>query len=159
MLKSNEYRPTFVVTILVGLLVLFYSCSKSPKCSGNDKNQGIINHSIDIECVPVKLQENYTITTDSAYRKIFTDTGAAQNFCNLPAIDFNSYSLLGQPASGQCEIKMIREVSRLDSENRYHYKVIVNSCGLCKKESFSDNWVIVPKLPNGWTVTFEVKEE
>ena len=149
-------RILFAILIFAGL---FSSCSKSPKCWGNDRNKGIINTSILINCFPTTYQDNFIITTDSAYQKIFSDTLTGQTVCNLPTIDFSTYSLLGQRASGQCEIKFIREATRIDSEKKYHYKVTAKSCGLCKKEAFGDNWVTVPKVPSGWTVTFEIDEK
>ncbi len=147
-----------LLTILL-FNVFFYSCSKSPKCSGEDSNKGIINSSIQINCIPTTYQDNFTITTDSAYHKIFSNTLTGQPICNLPKIDFNTYSLLGLRGSGQCEVKFIREVTRIASEMKYNYKLTVQSCGLCKKESYSDNWVTVPKVPSGWIVTYEIDEK
>ena len=48
---------------------------------------------------------------------------------------------------------------KLDNELKYHYKVTVKSSGLCKVESINYNWVTVPKLPTGWSVTFEVNNK
>ena len=145
-------------TILLST-TLFYSCSKSPKCSGYDINKGIINSAILINCIPAGYQENFVITTDSAYQKTFLNDATGQPTCNLPKIDFSTYSLLGQRASGQCDVKFIREVTRVDSERKYHYKVVAKNCGACKKETYSDNWVTVPRVPNGWTVTFEAVQK
>ncbi len=140
-------------------LLLFNSCSKSPKCWGEDKNKGIIINSIRIDCEPTILKENYVITSDTAYQQIFTDTLTGEPHCLLPTIDFNNYSLLGVRTTGQCEVKLIREVISLDDENKYHYKLTVKSCGLCKSMTYTDNWVTVPKLPSGWTVRFEIVEK
>jgi hypothetical protein len=129
-------------------------CSKSPRCAGDDENTGIIFSTIQIGCEPTTLLENYVIASDSAYHQTFTDV-----FCTLPPIDFNSYTLLGARASGQCEIKMLREVTRVEAESKYLYKITVKSCGLCKKLAYTDNWVLVPKLPSGWAVAFEVVED
>ena len=157
MLKKREAPIRFLTAfVFTGLLTIFISCGKSPRCWGGNKNEGIISSSVQINCWPAKFQENYIITSDSAYLQIFSDTSTG---CNRPPIDFSKFSLLGQSASGQCEIKVIREVTRSESENKYHYKVTVKSCGICKKEVLSDNWVIVPKLPDNWTVTFEVDEK
>ncbi len=149
-------RILFVILIFTGL---FSSCSKSPKCWGDDKNKGIINSSIRIDCEPTTFQENYIIKSDSAYQQAFTNTSTGQTNCILPFIDFNTQTLLGVRATGQCEIKVIREVTSLDNESKYHFKVTVKSCGLCKKMAYVDNWVTVPKLPSGWTVTFEIDEK
>lgn len=137
-------------TILI-FTALFSACSKSPKCWGDNKNKGIINSSIRIDCAPDG--EQFIISDDSTYVNLFPSS------CNLPTIDFNTNSLLGLYAEGGCELKFIREVSQLDNEKKYHYKVTVKSCGFCKKLAYSYNWVTVPKLPSGWTVTFEINEK
>jgi hypothetical protein len=141
---------TFIIAELVG------SCSKSPEYWGENKNKGIINKSIRFDCSPTTYQENYIVTSDSVYQQTFSNTTTGQVNCQLPFIDFSKETLLGVNATGQCEIKVIREVASIDKENKYHYKVKVRSCGLCKEMAYIDNRVTVPKLPNGWTVTFEV---
>jgi len=149
-------RNLFAILVFVAL---FCSCSKSPKCWGDNKNKGIIISSIQIDCFPSIIKDNYIISSDSAYQQIFYNSSTGQTNCNLPAIDFNKYTLLGVRASGQCEIKVIREVTSLDNENKYHFKVTIKSCGLCKKIAFIDNWVTVPKLPSSWEVRFEIVEK
>ena len=138
----------FTIILFAGLVS---SCSKSPKCWGDDKNKGIINGSIRIDCEP--NGEQFIINDDSTYKETFSSS------CTLPTVDFSSYTLLGLYADGGCEVKFIREVTQLDNENKYHYKVTVKSCGACKKLGYSYNWVTVPKLPSGWTVTYEIDEK
>lgn len=138
---------------------LFISCSKSPRCWGDNKNKGIIENSIRINCEPTIGQHEFIITNDSILRQVFSNSPSGQLNCTLPLIDFNSSSLLGLYASGQCEIKFIREVSHNEREKKYHYKVVVISCGTCKSEGYSYNWVTVPKIPEGWMVTFEIKNK
>lgn len=147
----------YLITIFI-FLGLLSSCSKSPACWGDDKNKGIINNSIIINCSPTIYKENYVITSDSIYQQIFLDTTNGQTICQLPNIDFSKETLLGIVATGQCNTKVIREVISLDNEKKYHYKVKIRSCGQCKKEMFTYNWVTVPKLPSDWTVSFEVAE-
>lgn len=154
--QSNFFRITFLCVVFS---LSFTSCSKNPKCWGEDKNKGIIVNAIRIECSPEVLQDGYLITSDSAYQKIFTNPVSGKVDCSLPSIDFALNSLLGYTVSGQCEIKMIREVTNQPDQSKYHYKLIINNCGLCKKLVYADNWVIVPKLPVGWNVTFEIKEK
>ncbi len=156
-MKVKTFLPQLPKTIGLWLLLvamLVGGCSKAPRCAGNDENAGIIFSSIQIGCEPTTLLENYVIASDSAYQQTFTD-----GICNLPTIDFNTYTLLGARASGQCEIKVLREVTSVEARREYAYKITVKSCGLCKKLAYTDNWVLVPKLPNGWAVTFEVVED
>lgn len=148
-----------ILSLFLLIFGLSYSCSKSPKCWGNHKNKGIIESSIQIHCEPANYQENFIIENDSAYKQLFSYSINDPLNCELPTIDFKKYTLLGVNATGACEVKYIREVSQNDNEQKYHYKVTVKSCGACLKESYSFNWVTVPKLPEGWMVTFETEEK
>lgn len=143
------------VTLLIYWFILSLpACSKGPKCWGKDENQGIIDHSIIIDpnCEFNFLNGTageFVITEDTLFTQTFS------NACSLPDIDFTKFTVLGIETSGSCETKFIREVTRLTSEKKYLYKVTVKECGLCKKLSVSHQWVVVPKLPIGWTVSFE----
>lgn len=150
-----QFKLLLLSLIMCGL---FYSCSKGPKCWGDNKNNGIIESSIQIDCDPA-FEQNFIIENDSTYQQVFTHSLSGQLKCSLPSIDFNTYTLLGQFATGGCKVKYIREVSENDGEKNYHYKVTVKSCGACMKELYSHNWVTVPKLPEGWTVSFEIEEK
>jgi len=39
----------------------------------------------------------------------------------------------------------------------YLYEIKVKEKGLCKKFDESMNWIIVPKIQSGYTVTFKIK--
>lgn len=161
-MKERTCLPQLLRTIGLWLLLvagLVGGCSKSPRCAGDDENAGIIFSSIQIGCAPPTLLENYVIASDSAYQQTFTDTSNGQPRCTLPPIDFNTYTLLGARASGQCKIKVLREVTSVEAQREYAYKITVKSCGLCKKLAYNDNWVLVPKLPSGWAVAFEIVED
>ena len=156
MQKGQLYTILLLITILV--VGISFSCSKSPKCWGDDKNKGIIESSVRIDCEPISRQQEYIINDDSTFLQTFTDTITEQLNCTLPVIDFNNYSLLGFFADGQCEVKFIKEVSRQEQQEKYHYKLVVKSCGACKSYAYSYNWVSVPKIPDNWTVTFKKVE-
>lgn len=140
-----------VLAVFFLFLLVMTSCSKSPKCWGKDKNEGDISELIKITCPPMN-GDRWFINNQSTYQQTF-DT-----ICALPAIDFNNYTLLGLETTGGCETKYIREVEREDNGNT-HYKIIVKSCGTCKKLSISYNWVTIPKIPDNASVTFEVIEK
>ena len=143
------------IPAVVAVLAFALSCSQSPECWGPDRNEGIIVRSLEIGCFPALAKRHYVITSDSAYRRVFSGSAAE---CDLPAIDFSLHTLLGVEASGGCEIKVIREVVRVESERRYRYKVKVRECGICKKLAVARNWVTVPRIQEDWTVSFEIKK-
>jgi len=154
MLRKNNH---IIIWTTLLLFIATYSCSKNPRCWGDNKEKGIIENSVIVKCEPAASQDNYIINDDSTFQQLFTSNTTP--ICEVPVIDFTNYTLLGLFTTGGCETKYIREVTKIENENKYHYKVTVKSCGYCKVESYSYNWVTVPKLPNGWTVTFEVKNK
>jgi len=140
-----------IVFSILTIIVLFCFCTKSPGCWGESKDEGIINSSVIIKCETTGQQ--FIVSDDSTYKSLFPPN------CDLPAIDFSTNTLLGQYADGGCELKIIREVIKLDEEKKYHYKLIVKECGMCKRLVYSYNWVTVPKLPKDWTVSFEIDKK
>lgn len=135
--------------VLTALSLSLYSCSRSPRCWGEDKNKGLILSSLDISCTPDWNDKEFRIDSDSALKRYFNQG------CQIPSIDFNTQTLLGFYATGGCEIKFIREVKK--NGNTYTYSIKVNECGTCKKLVYSYNWVIVPKIAASDQVTYQLK--
>lgn len=158
MRKMNKMKTIRQLIILVTILN-FIGCSKSPKCWGDGKNKGIIINSVDISCLPSTEENHILIMDDSTYHSTFQDLLTGELGCELPMIDFSTESLLGFYGSGKCNVKFIRDVTRDQNNIQYNYKLTVIDCGLCLSEGFAYNWVTVPTLPNGWTVTYEIEEK
>jgi hypothetical protein len=96
----------------------------------------------------------FVILTDSVYQEAFS--GAT----SLPTIDFSMYSLLGQYGAGACNISFQKDVQANNATQTYHYKLTIYECQtFTKKLCISYNWILVPKLPQGWNVTFEKVNE
>jgi hypothetical protein len=134
-------------------LTIIISCGKDKLCNQVDNFSGIIVQQLDILASPKAGDvgdNNYVIVSDSLYQKAFSGS------ISIPTIDFNSYSLLGQYGSGSCKISYQKNVESDSINHTYHYKLTIHECWtFTKKLCFDDNWALVPKIPNGWTVTFE----
>lgn len=143
---------TLLLTTLSVLALTIHSCSKSPKCWGKDKNKGDISSELHFFCEPVS-GDKWVINDENTYKSTFDSTCT-----ELPAVDFTKYTLLGVRANGSCNTKYIREVERSDNGDT-QYKVTVKSCGTCKSMVISNNWVLIPKIPDNAVVTFDVKEK
>lgn len=77
----------------------------------------------------------------------------------LPAIDFSKYSLLSKRTKGGgCSDHYRRRVYNDPSRKVILYEVIVEYVGTCEKLCGNFNWVVVPKIPEDYTVEFVVKE-
>lgn len=141
---KKQMTILFLITMLTFLTTF---CKR--ECRQDDINKGII--------VEYLILEPKTTPNDGV---IISDSSAFVNMFPYDSltIDFNNYSLLGLYVDGGgCYGSITREVTRLEQEKQYHYKVTLYTCGICKKGFNDYNWVTVPKLPSGWTVTFEKK--
>lgn len=141
-----------IYTFIFICLALF-SCSKRKKCNEKDSYSGIVINHLEIWNDPLYGyvgNDNFMISTDSLYKIAFPNTK------DLPFIDFSKHDLLGQYGGGSCSIKFHMEVTSNTASKSYHYKLNQYECSTFHKPYCqSYNWVLVPKLPNGWKVTFE----
>lgn len=146
---TRKALPTpALLLLLIAFTGLITGCRKVRSCDQKDRNEGIIHSVPDITCLPEDGKQ-LLIDDDSSYRAHFPSG------CDLPDIDFTTHTLLGLYASGTCDVAFTRNVTRIENEQRYHYSVKVSECGKCKSLGLSYNLVLVPKLPTGWTVTYE----
>jgi hypothetical protein len=143
-------KKQLIILFLLTLLIFLTTFCKR-ECKQPPINKGIIVQSLKLNSQTTP--DNGVIISDSAeFLNMFPD--------DAMTIDFNAYSLLGlYITGGGCDASITREVTSLDKEKQYHYKVTLYTCGYCKMGVYDFNWVIVPKLPSGWTVTFETENK
>jgi hypothetical protein len=145
--------------LFLALVAICFSCSKSPLCWGEDKNKGIIEQSVDFGyCNFGSDEERFIINSEEELDTLINIMENAGSLCEKPDINFNDFTLLGQYASGDCEVKFIREVVRDTNNKKFIYSIKIRDCGSCKKLGYSMNWILVPKLPADWDVEFIIKE-
>jgi len=78
---------------------------------------------------------------------------------SLPEIDFATYSLLGKYTVSDGEVKYYkREVIKNLESLKYTYNIYMK-CKNNNKAAVSMNWVLVPKLPAGYSVEFNVEKD
>lgn len=102
----------------------------------------------------MKNQE-HIIKADS--QNVFNLKVSFDNGNTYDTIDFNQYTLLGKYARESCKVTFERNVTKDDSQKKYFYKIKVHQCGTCKTNWESMNWVLVPKIPNDYNVSFTVE--
>lgn len=149
---------TKVFLFILSLSFLCWACNKSPKCWGDNENKGIIVQSVILgSCLADLDEKTFVIDSQNVLDSLYFITEQNGHTCSKPTVDFSENTILAQYASGQCEIKIIREVNSDELNKRYVYTVEVKECGTCKSEIFALNGVLTPKLPEGWTVMFVLK--
>jgi hypothetical protein len=142
--------------VILLLLLIFCSCGEKDLNCSEDRNSGIIVESVyfDDWCLNDFMDQSFVIS-DQAQLDSIIGSSSCEEGVDSPDIDFALYTLLGIYAGGGgCSGSFIREVTRDESAHKFVYEVEVKECGMCSMYFFSMNWVLVPKLPEGWTVEF-----
>ena len=153
-------KVNFIIGITLLTITSLCSCSKSPLCWGDDKNKGLIASTVNINQLNCGSQDQvdekqYVIDSDEEYYGLISNYIYCDS-SDLPEVDFVKYTLLGQYATGGCEVKFIREVIDNPDSKEYIYSIKVRDCGSCQSLRFDMNWVLVPKLPEYYNVRFEI---
>ena len=153
-----------LIILFVCLFVLgasFNSCEKSEDiCStGTDINLGLIIMDYDFgSCFSDvgMLQQQYVIKDEATFAELgfLPNNTPACAEAEPTAIDFSRYSLLGMYAEGTCSVFYTREVTKEEAIKKYIYKVSTQECGFCERLAFSMNWVLIPKIEEGYSVEF-----
>ena len=141
---------------VISFILLFSSCEKE------DIFEGIIVKEFDIgRCFPPFGNEpdKYVITNDSLYQNLLTYGTIVCDSYTLPDIDFVTYTLLGKFTVSDGEVKYYkREVIKDEDNMKYIYNIYMK-CKNNSKAAISMNWVLVPKLPAGYSVEFTVDKD
>jgi len=148
--------------VLLAALTLIGSCAND--CNDfADTSTGIIQQDLifgtcftDIGA----LEQEYIIRDEAAFQALEilpVNSPECVGTTTLPEIDFNIHTLLGLYADGTCKASFDRHVIRDDAAMKYVYTISVTPCGNCESLAFGMNWVLVPKLPENYSVEFIVE--
>ncbi len=151
--------PAFL--ILASIVVLLNGCEKDedPCVNPYDTVSGVVVSDYQFgECVSTlgMLSQNYIIENKDAFEAlpILPSDNGNCNQQNISTIDFDRYALLGLYADGACDVIFDRNVEQDTQNKKYIYTVSRTLCNSCERHEYSMNWVLVPKLPTGYTVEF-----
>jgi len=97
------------------------------------------------------------ITSDSL--NIYNAMVRFDNGTTYNPIDFSQYTVLAHYTSGGCYAVFERKVTKNFEKQKYIYKIKVIICGTCQRNWGSENWVLIPKIEENYTVDFIVEEE
>ena len=71
-------------------------------------------------------------------------------------INYTQYHVLRNPVNTTCEAIIDREVAFNAASQTVTYKVSVTNCSDCDESYYAENYVLIPAIPNGYTVLYDV---
>lgn len=129
------------------------SCNKGgEECVSVIENSGIIESSVSFPCDTPFYNGNFVIDSEEDLDSVMN----LEVVCERPEIDFTQYTMLGKYAWTEEKGSYYRNVEKDTVNLTYDYTITVKTCGECNCLSQNMNWVLVPKLPEGWTVDFKL---
>ncbi len=141
-----------------------------PKPPSTVNRETLIATEIDLKgCLPLTGQSQWVIQHDSHLKNALAfekDADRCVEVFKALAIDFSKYTLAGYSfASGHCGrppnlgFQLVKETSSEQRENRYLVTATFDDAGenYCKVWTTYPVWMLVPKLPDGYGVSFETR--
>ncbi len=146
------------IALFIFTAALFTACHKYPR-KGESGNHGEIIGNYELpNCYNPKSNDNYEFIIRS-----FDDLDTSEAYYNCVKgqsnLDFNTYSVLGKTVRGDCNMKIRRELMINHESKQYIYTISFKDRGICEKLAVNNNLVIVPKIPNDYTIVFKVEED
>lgn len=127
--------------------------------------QKLETRSIDLEtCIHLYTRKNIIIKDEETFLKaIRNDASRARCLQDQEKIDFDKYSLIGTEInSGYCRIPLglTHQVFKDEEKKQYILSIsYIAPNGTCRALSRYDLWIIAPKIPEEYTVSFEITAE
>ena len=101
---------------------------------------------------PASISNHYTATHPYAdHIEVSFDGGQSRG-----PLNWSQYHILTNPVWTSCEAKIDREVAFNTASQTVTYKVSVINCSDCDERYFAENYVLVPAIPNGYTILYDV---
>ncbi|GAB3331715.1 hypothetical protein GCM10027299_37620 [Larkinella ripae] len=144
-------------SVLFLLILGFLSCQDEPTCEQtDDEATGIITRVLSNRVAYDQSTgdlgtRGLLITTSEQYQRVFA------NCCNgtLGAVNFNENDVIGLSTVNQgCSSSYQRDVKRDDAAKRIVYTVTERYCRKCSPVDGQGNFVVIPKVPGGYTVEY-----
>ena len=145
----------FFYIFLITISCTFIACDDNSNVDFPELEFETLNfgncYDTNMEKVVIDNDATYQILLDSIFQPYSSNCDSN----NHPVIDFSTHTLLGNYRDGGgCSINFIRNLYEDIPNQKYIYDIKVEEEGLCLMLGFSMNWILVPKLPENYTVEF-----
>lgn len=155
-MKTTTIMMRKAVTMLfILMLVMTYSCDSGIDIDDTDYPYALIIRELPKLAIMGKHLESVVINSQEELESVFTDT-ELQREESLDAIDFSKYTLLLGYGTYSNEVSTIEHYYTQIGHNSYRYLIKIS--GLATRPDVFRYGIIVPKIPETTTVTFEIEK-
>ncbi len=153
------FKPKIFTLFLMILFASLSSCNKDKNCELPKQIIGtgeIVSNAIVYQSsISWEMKDNDQIIQSDS-QNVYALQVSFDNGLTYGNIDFSQYTLLGKFAREGCNVTFERNVSKDAAQKKCFYNITVLQCGKCETNWESMNWVLVPKIPEDYTVEFVV---
>ena len=143
------------LTIYSFCFIFLLSCNKSLNCKGDDEIKGEIIDDINLSCNYVGQQANDNTYIIKSLNDLIPNS-TSEECENSVNVDFNKYSIIGQRIDGQCKMKIIHDLKIDHDTKKYTLTSKVKEFVFCKSQIISTRLLLVPAIPEDYSVEFEI---
>ncbi len=144
--------------------ILFVTCEKYEDLTGKVEFIKPVFFGVCFSGMPAGLDTEIVITDSESYFEYFNQKriypyNSGCDTAELPAIDFNTYSLIGKyTEGGGCDVNFQREIIDYIREKKIVYTIKVEYTGNCYMLITCMNWALIPSLKDDYVVEFYCAE-
>lgn len=133
-------------------------------CSLTAQAQNLETREIDLKgCIRTYFKQQITLQTKEDFDKAIDDASRKDCSKNLENIDFDKYSLIGIDLNtGYCRRPLLLKswVEKDAAKKQFYVKITyIEPQGTCRALSSYDYWILIPKIPEKYSLTFDVSPE
>lgn len=114
---------------------------------------------INIANCMVLPQQDFVVSDTASYNALLAQrlNTSECNSYQLPPIDFSQKTLLGKQTTLQgCSGSYTYNILANPEKRVYHYQIKAVAAGNCHDEIKNMNWITIPRLPDNYTVQFDI---
>jgi hypothetical protein len=154
----KKYIKSLFPFLLISFALLATSCKKKCVMDANNEDKGWIEENVifynGVNCyLTNQLKGNYVITATSP---IANQINVSIDGGSVKPVDYSNYTVLCYPILSHCNAQFVRDVSFNSVTQSVEYSITVTQCAKCEEERFTENFVLVPKFPSNYNVTYNI---
>jgi hypothetical protein len=147
-----EMKMKFLILTLLTLLLGFSSCKKSCDIPIEDTHEGLI------------VPDSYVLGKSSGSRGVMRSHDGEFIFkvsfdkgYTYGEVDFDEFAVMNYPMMISCNSHLTKEVLIDYFNHTVEYNITIQSCPDCEDAYGIENWVLVPKFPSSFVISYKTE--